>query len=154
MPQVYDARTARHPRESPPHGDLQPSVMKRLVICQRWPYICFNMENRSRSIKRPVADPRMRKIKEAQEEQKLPNRVKVSPSRRQKTYKTYNSAVRLWVCRGRNSLTQKLAVDTHCYPSFLVEKFRKSLWQLCVAPQRMSRHRLRGRGRSNYTRYG
>ena len=78
----------------PPHGDLQPSVMKRLVICQRWPYVCFNMENRSRSIKRPVADPRMRKIKEAvlrsrklQEEQKLPNRVKASPSRRQKTYK-------------------------------------------------------------------
>ena len=100
MPQVYDAGTARHPRESPP--PWRPSVMKRLVICQRWPYVCLNMENRSRSIKRPVADPRMRKIKEAvlrsrklQEEQKLPNRVKVSPSRRQKTYKTYNSAVRL-----------------------------------------------------------
>ena len=103
MPQVNHAHTALHPS-----AWQQPSVMKRarLVICQRWPYACLNLENHPRS---PEADTRMRevilrsrKLREEQRSQMPHGRIKASPSRRQKTYKKQprtllNSAVRIWV---------------------------------------------------------
>ena len=77
---------------------------RRLVICQRWPYACLNLENPENHRPRP-----MREVEEAilrprmlLEEQKLqiPNRIKNSPSRRLKAFMKHprtllNSAVRI-----------------------------------------------------------